>query len=90
MSGELHCLVKAVDMEESMQKDAISFAQMAIEDSDIERDIAKTLKKAFDSKYGPNWHCVVGRSYGSYVGHESRHYIYFCVGQFSILLFKAG
>lgn len=32
-------------------------------------------------KYNPTWHCVVGRNFGSYVTHETKHFIYFYLGQ---------
>ncbi|RYG51950.1 hypothetical protein EON67_02305 [archaeon] len=48
------------------------------------------IKKEFDKKYGPTWHCIVGRNFGSYVTHESKHFIYFYLGQIAVLLFKSG
>jgi hypothetical protein len=27
----------------------------------------------FDKKYTPTWHCIVGRNFGSYVTHETKH-----------------
>ncbi|KAF6215626.1 hypothetical protein GE061_010382 [Apolygus lucorum] len=53
-------------------------------------DIAAHIKKEFDKKYNPTWHCIVGRNFGSYVTHETRHFIYFYLGQVAILLFKSG
>lgn len=44
----------------------------------------------FDKKYNPTWHCIVGRNFGSYVTHETKHFIYFYLGQVAILLFKSG
>jgi len=35
-------------------------------------------------------HVIVGRNFGSYVTHETKHFIYFYLGQVAILLFKAG
>merc|ERR1712093_882301 len=29
----------------------------------------------------PTWHCIVGRNFGSYVTHETKHFIYFYLGQ---------
>mgnify|MGYP003887993505 CR=1 FL=1 len=46
--------------------------------------------KEFDKKYNPTWHCIVGRNFGSYVTHETKHFIYFYLGQVAILLFKSG
>ena len=47
-------------------------------------DIAAYIKKEFDKKYNPTWHCIVGRNFGSYVTHETRHFIYFYLGQVPI------
>ena len=56
----------------------------------IEKDIVAFIKKEFDKKYNPTWHCIVGRNIGSYVTHETKHFIYFYLGQVAILLFKSG
>ena len=39
------------------------FAQ-ALEKFNIEKDIAAYIKKEFDKKYNPTWHCIVGRNFG--------------------------
>ena len=39
-------------------------------------------------KYSPNWHCVVGKHFASYVTYTSKHYIFFYIGQMAILLYK--
>ena len=56
------------------------------------QDIAKYMKKSFETKYKSNWHCVVGklqlcltiggagRNFGAYVTHETGRYIYFYIG----------
>jgi hypothetical protein len=33
-------------------------------------------------------HVIVGRNFGSYVTHETKHFIYFYLGQVAVLLFK--
>ena len=35
-------------------------------------------------------HVIVGRNFGSYVTHETKHFIYFYIGQVAILMFKSG
>ncbi|KAK7401833.1 hypothetical protein VNO78_13629 [Psophocarpus tetragonolobus] len=50
--------------------------------------IARALKKEFDSKYGLAWHCVIGKSFGSFVSHTGGGFIYFSIDSLSILLFK--
>ena len=62
----------------------------ALEKYNIEKDIAAYIKKEFDKKYNPTWHCIVGRNFGSYVTHETKHFVYFYLGQVAILLFKSG
>eukprot|EP00802_Teleaulax_amphioxeia_P022533 Tamp_22993.p2 GENE.Tamp_22993~~Tamp_22993.p2 ORF type:complete len:140 (+),score=27.80 Tamp_22993:198-617(+) len=83
-------VVKNADMSEDMQQDAIDCAAQAMEKYNIEKDIAAYIKKEFDKKYNPTWHCIVGRNFGSYVTHETKHFIYFYLGQVAILLFKSG
>ena len=55
-----------------------------------EKDVAAYIKKEFDTKIGTTWHCVVGSSFGSYVTHESKYFIYFYINKVAILLFKTG
>lgn len=62
----------------------------ALQKWQVEKDIAAYIKKDFDARHGPTWHCIVGRNYGSYVTHETKHFIYFYLGAFAVLLFKSG
>ncbi|XP_034099630.1 dynein light chain 1, cytoplasmic-like [Drosophila albomicans] len=78
------------EMSEEMQQNCVDCATQALEKYNIEKDIAQYLKKEFDKKYNPTWHCIVGRNFGSYVSHEKRHFIYFRLGQRVVLLFKSG
>ena len=73
-----------------MQQDAINVSTKAIDTYSIEKDIACYIKKEFDRKHNPTWHCIVGRNFGSYVTHETKHFIYFYLGQIAVLLFKSG
>ena len=69
----------------------------------MELEIAKGLKKEFDTKFHPTWQCIVGtqilecfigkcigKNFGSDVGFEDKHMIYFYLGSIAILLWKAG
>lgn len=55
-----------------------------------ENNVSLSKTQEFDKKYNPTWHCIVGRNFGSYVTHETKHFIYFYLGQVAILLFKSG
>ena len=83
-------VIKNADMTNQMQDESVKTAVTALEKFNIEKDIAAYIKKEFDKKYGATWHCIVGRNFGSYVTHETKHFIYFYLGQVAILLFKSG
>lgn len=36
----------------------------AFEKHNVEKDVAEQIKKEFDKKHGPTWHCIVGRNFG--------------------------
>jgi len=83
-------VVKIADMSTEMQVDAVASATTALDKFTIEKDVAAHIKKDFDKKHGPTWHCIVGRNFGSFVTHETKHFIYFYIDQVAILLFKSG
>jgi dynein light chain LC8-type len=85
---KLEAQIKAVDMSEDMQGEAIEVATEAMGKYHIEKEIAMYIKKEFDSRKGATWHCIVGRNFGSFVTHETKHFIYFYLGHYAILLFK--
>ena len=57
MAHETHIKLFSIDM----QQDAIDIATQALEKFNIEKDIAAFIKKEFDKKYNPTWHCIVGK-----------------------------
>lgn len=69
-------VIKNADMSEEMQQDAVDCATQAMEKYNIEKDIAAFIKREFDKKYNPTWHCIVGRNFGSYVTHETKVFGY--------------
>jgi dynein light chain LC8-type len=44
-----------------MQQRAVDTATAALEQYDVEKDIAMFIKKEFDRMYGTTWHCIVGK-----------------------------
>ncbi|VDP69679.1 unnamed protein product [Echinostoma caproni] len=88
--SEQKAVVKNADMDERLQQEAVDIACEAIGKYSMEKDIAAHIKKAFDKNHSGPWHCIVGKTYGSYVTHEKRHFIYFYLGSYAILLFKSG
>lgn len=85
---KLDSQIKSADMSEDMQRQAVEVAEEAMSKFQVEKDIAQYIKKEFDSRAGATWHCIVGRNFGSFVTHETKHFIYFYLGHCAILLFK--
>lgn len=88
-------MIKGVDMAPEMIEESIKIAREAFRalptsSETHERDRAKFIKQKFDQMYGSTWHCIVGRDFGSFVSHETKHYINFYLDDFSVLIFKAG
>ncbi|KAK2645644.1 hypothetical protein Ddye_020839 [Dipteronia dyeriana] len=83
-------IIKSADMKDDMQKEAVDIAIAAFERNSVEKDVAERIKKDFDKKHGPTWHCIVGSNFGSYVTHETNHFVYFYLDQKAVLLFKSG
>jgi len=88
-SGSAKAVIKNADMSEEMQQVAADVAGAALAQYDVEKDIAAHIKKQFDQKYGPTWHVVVGKNFGSFVTHETKHFVYFYIGALAILLWKS-
>ncbi|KAI0819619.1 dynein light chain type 1-domain-containing protein [Trametes gibbosa] len=82
-------IIKNVDMSEDLQQEAVDVAHAALEKYNIEKDIAAQIKKEFDKRHGPTWHVVVGKNFGSYVTHETKHFIYFYIGTLAVLIWKS-
>ncbi|KAJ9475042.1 Dynein light chain 1, cytoplasmic [Pseudozyma hubeiensis] len=86
---DLKPVIKNVDMSDDMQSETIEIAYDALEKFTVEKDMAGHVKRTMDQKFGPTWHAVVGQRYGSYVTHETKHFIYFYLGQMAFLLWRA-
>ncbi|KAK2197211.1 bifunctional Dynein light chain [Babesia duncani] len=88
--SKMEAVVKNVDMDDATREFAIELTNEALEKFKVEKDIAAYIKKEFDRRFEPTWHCIVGRNFGSYVTHEKGCFIYFYIGSTAILLFKNG
>ncbi|KAJ8532374.1 hypothetical protein K7X08_012297 [Anisodus acutangulus] len=88
----LNVRLRSADMPFSMQAHALRYARTLFLQPATHRPnptfLARSLKKEFDSMYGPAWHCVVGKSFGSFVTHSPGGFVYFSLESFSFLLFK--
>ena len=70
-------------MSEEWSKDAVRAARdafaLTIASGDVHSTIADFIRKKFDRDHERGWNCIVGRSFGAYVTHEIKTYIYFSV-----------
>jgi dynein light chain LC8-type len=73
----------AEDMSEEWSKDAVKAARdafaLTIAAGDVHSTIADFIRRKFDRDHERGWNCIVGRSFGAYVTHEIKTYIYFTV-----------
>ncbi|KAL9346040.1 hypothetical protein Peur_060893 [Populus x canadensis] len=93
----LNVRLRSSDMPVDMQERALRYARSFLDKSPSSAApkprpnltlLARALKKEFDSAYGVAWHCVVGKSFGSFVTHSPGGFIYFSIDSLFILLFK--
>nr|CDS27992.1 dynein light chain [Hymenolepis microstoma] len=85
---EIQIAVKCVRMSEEMINSAAKMAEDALRQNTTRKDVAAYVKKGFDEKYGPLWHCIVGKDFGSYVTHQDQGFIVFRVDDWAFLLFS--
>ncbi|VDP66402.1 unnamed protein product [Echinostoma caproni] len=78
------------EMNEAMLDYALETTRKAFERYNTDSDIAQYIKKEFDSHYDSTWHCVVGKTYGSFVSYEIGNFLDFVFNDKAVLLFKAG
>ncbi|KAL8039307.1 hypothetical protein ABFX02_10G027300 [Erythranthe guttata] len=85
-------IVRETDMPDDLSNRAMELAYQALDlhESSEFQSIARFIKKNFDEFYGPTWHCVVGKDFGSCITHLNENYIMFCVDMIVFLLFKDG
>mmetsp|Transcript_31105 Transcript_31105/g.85178 ORF Transcript_31105/g.85178 Transcript_31105/m.85178 type:complete len:90 (+) Transcript_31105:128-397(+) len=78
------------DENSEMRRDAKQQAALAMGKFENEKDISREIKTFFDRKYGPNWHCVVGKGFATYATYEAKTYIFFENPPLTILIYKMG
>ncbi|XP_004487830.1 uncharacterized protein [Cicer arietinum] len=83
--------IVSTDMTRSMQIETSDISTTVFnKNHNLDRVTAEEIKIEFDNRYGPTWHCIVGRNFGSHVPHEVKHYIHFFFKDKAVLLYKFG
>lgn len=85
---EAQPVVRSSDMSPELEADALEVGKQAMKRYKLESDIADYIKTAFDEKHGGDWHCIVGKTYGSSITPADGNFIYFSHNKLSVLLFK--
>ncbi|KAI6698345.1 hypothetical protein NL676_018464 [Syzygium grande] len=89
---EGRAVVRETDMTEAMRSHGMDLAYQALdlhESSDCQA-IAHHIKQKFDEAYGPSWHSVVGKDFGSCITHLCGCFIFFHIDTMEFLIFKDG
>ncbi|CAE7188029.1 Dynll1 [Symbiodinium pilosum] len=71
-------------------RDAVQQASTAMGKFENEKDISRHIKAFFDGKYGPNWHCIVGKGFATHATYEAKTSMFFYLPPLAILLYKMG
>lgn len=86
--------IKSTDMPDYLVRDAILSGLQALElreeDKPWENQVAGHIKKEFDKKHRPTWHCIVGKNFGSYLTHEFSNFVCFLIDDVCILLWRSA
>ena len=71
------------DMNENMSREAIQIARdafsLTITSGNVHSSMADFIRKKFDRDFEKGWNCIIGKSFGAYVTHDMKSYIYFSV-----------
>ncbi|KAF8571895.1 hypothetical protein P879_01378 [Paragonimus westermani] len=88
MAQQTKATVIKAEMSEESQEDAVHTAAEALDRFQEVTEIPEFIKKEFDKKYGPSWHCIVGTNFCSYFTHLQECFVYFSLNGRDYLLFK--
>jgi dynein light chain LC8-type len=64
------------EVSEDQKKDFVTQVNKIMDDTEKEQAIAEHIKAYFDKNHAPNWHCVVGKHFASFVTYQSKNYIF--------------
>ena len=81
-----------IEITSEMRKDAENQINELIGNCDTinQAEVSQKIKKYFDEKYLPNWHCIIGKNFQVSFSHEENTFIQFKVGKITVVLFKIG
>mmetsp|Transcript_19952 Transcript_19952/g.28677 ORF Transcript_19952/g.28677 Transcript_19952/m.28677 type:complete len:101 (+) Transcript_19952:123-425(+) len=84
------------EMNENDQNFVIEVASNALrvqekgEQARYHKNIAQIVKQELDTQKGGTWNVIVGKSFGSFVTHETKTISYFFLGNVAFLTWRHG
>ena len=86
--------IYAEDMGDEMCQFAIRVTQEALQVTTtgkgrVYSNIADSVRKAFEKEHGRGWNVIVGRSFGAFVTHRIKSYLYFSGPGLYVLIFRS-
>jgi dynein light chain LC8-type len=84
------------EMPEADQNIAFEIAANALKLQDkgehivYQKDLAQSIKQELDKSKGGTWNVIVGKSFGSFVTHETKTISYFTIGSNAFLIWRHG
>uniref|UniRef100_A0A0N4Z3B2 Dynein light chain n=1 Tax=Parastrongyloides trichosuri TaxID=131310 RepID=A0A0N4Z3B2_PARTI len=77
------------NIDNEMKDKIIDITDRALHEKNTESDVASFIKTECDTNFGPTWHCIIGRSFGSHVTYEKYLQLSFtkCM---RVVVFKCG
>eukprot|EP00906_Rhabdomonas_costata_P029287 RCo041349 len=82
--------MRVTNMEEEMRVNCVEFAQQALDEHKLHKDVAAYIKRLMDETYAGTWHCIVGVHFGGNVSHDANSMINFFLDKLGFLVFRSG
>lgn len=64
--------------------------QLRKDSQNSDLDIVEKIRDSMDKEYGPYWHVVCGKNFGSYAIHQQQQFMFFYYQELAYLVYKAG
>ena len=81
--------IHKAELPEQEMGEAIAFVNSGMDEHQIEKDIATSVKKKCDEKLGGTWHIVIGRNFGCSITHDTRFLLFFQIDLMHVMMFKS-
>ena len=82
-----------IDMADDMLSAIVAISVKCGTEFDLDKQgqsAAEYIKRKLDERFAPHWHVTIGNSFGSYVIHEGKKFVYFYLNKRAFLIYKMG